>query len=175
MPPGDLFAPFPSCQFDVIIFNAPWVVARVRNRAELAIHDEKQETVKRFFAQVPDFLKPNGAILFGYADASGPRAIDNLEAIIAKLVLKWRLSLRDGLRRIAQNGSGSRFGCLYYIPVDKSPRKWYAKKNIYVKVCRNGLLAKQEALNKALNIYRTYMRAFIVFYLKKIPGERLKA
>ena len=46
---GDLFDPFPAHQFDVIIFNAPWVVARVRNRAELAIHDEKQETVKRFF------------------------------------------------------------------------------------------------------------------------------
>ena len=83
MPAGDLFDPFTSHQFDVIIFNAPWVVARVRNRAELAIHDEKQETVKRFFAQVSDFLKPDGAVLLGYADASGPKAIGNLEAIIA--------------------------------------------------------------------------------------------
>ena len=84
MPTGDLFDPFPSHQFDVIIFNAPWVVARVRNRAELAIHDEKQETLKRFFAQVSDFLKPDGTILLGYADASGPKAIDNLERIIAE-------------------------------------------------------------------------------------------
>ena len=84
MPAGDLFEPFASHQFDVIIFNAPWVVARVRNRAELAIHDEKQETVKRFFAQVSDFLKPDGTILLGYADASGPKAIANLEAIIAE-------------------------------------------------------------------------------------------
>ena len=83
MPAGDLFDPFASHQFDVIIFNAPWVVARVRNRAELAIHDEKQETVKRFFAQVSNFLKPDGTILLGYADASGPKAIENLEAIIA--------------------------------------------------------------------------------------------
>lgn len=83
MPAGDLFDPFSSYQFDVIIFNAPWVVARVRNRAELAIHDEKQETVKRFFAQVSNFLKPDGAILLGYADASGPKAVENLEAIIA--------------------------------------------------------------------------------------------
>jgi methylase of polypeptide subunit release factors len=83
MPPGDLFDPFPSYQFDVILFNAPWVVARVRNRAELAIHDEKQETVKRFFSQVSNFLKPDGTILLGYADASGPKAIDNLKAIIA--------------------------------------------------------------------------------------------
>ena len=77
MPAGDLFDPFPSHQFDVIIFNAPWVVARVRNRAELAIHDEKQETVKRFFAQVSNFLKPDGVVLLGYADASGPKAIEN--------------------------------------------------------------------------------------------------
>ena len=83
MPAGDLFDPFSGHQFDVIIFNAPWVVARVRNRAELAIHDEKQETVGRFFAQVSDFLKPDGTVLLGYADASGPKAIANLEAIIA--------------------------------------------------------------------------------------------
>ena len=88
MPPGDLFDPFPSHRFDVVIFNAPWVVARVRTRAELAIHDEKQETVKRFFAQVPNFLKPDGTILLGYADASGPKAIDNLEAIITEAGFK---------------------------------------------------------------------------------------
>ena len=32
----------------------------------------------------------------------------------------------------------------------------------------------QEALNKALNIYRTYMRAFIIFHLKKVPGEKVE-
>ena len=88
MPPGDLFDPFPSHQFDAIIFNAPWVVARVRTRAELAIHDEKQETVKRFFSQVSDFLKPDGTVLLGYADASGPKAIDSLAAIIAEAGFK---------------------------------------------------------------------------------------
>ena len=82
VPAGDLFDPFSSHQFDVIIFNAPWVVARVRNRAELAIHDEKQETVKRFFARVTNSLEPNGTILLGYADASGPKAIKKLETII---------------------------------------------------------------------------------------------
>ncbi len=82
MQPGDLFDPFPSVQFDIVIFNAPWVVARVRNRAELAIHDEKQQTLKRFFAQVQNYLKPNGTLLLGYADASGPKAIANLETII---------------------------------------------------------------------------------------------
>lgn len=82
MQPGDLFDPFPSVQFNIVIFNAPWVVARVRNRAELAIHDEKQQTLKRFFEQVPNFLKPDGTLLLGYADASGPKAIANLETII---------------------------------------------------------------------------------------------
>ncbi|RKU25144.1 hypothetical protein C6497_16485 [Candidatus Poribacteria bacterium] len=79
---GDLFKPFPSKQFDIIIFNAPWVVARVRNRSELAIHDEKQQTLSRFFEHLPNYLKPNGTLLLGYADASGPKAISNLEKII---------------------------------------------------------------------------------------------
>lgn len=82
MPPGDLFEPFPSVLFDVIIFNAPWVVARVRNRAELAIHDEKQQTLRRFFEQVTNYLKPDGIVLLGYADASGAKAMANLESII---------------------------------------------------------------------------------------------
>ena len=102
MPAGDLFDPFPSHQFDVIIFNAPWVVARVRNRAELAIHDEKQETVKRFFAEVSNFLKPDGAILLGYADASGPKAIENLEGIITEAGFKEEALFK---RRVATHRS----------------------------------------------------------------------
>lgn len=102
LPAGDLFNPFAPHQFDVVIFNAPWVVARVRNRAELAIHDEKQETVKRFFAQVSNFLKPDGVVLLGYADASGPKAIENLEAIITEAGFK-----EDALfkRRVATHRS----------------------------------------------------------------------
>lgn len=102
MPAGDLFEPFASHQFDVILFNAPWVVARVRNRAELAIHDEKQETVKRFFAQVSHFLKPDGTVLLGYADASGPKAIANLEAIIADAGFKEETLFK---RRVATHRS----------------------------------------------------------------------
>ena len=102
MSAGDLFDPFPSHPFDVIIFNAPWVVARVRNRAELAIHDEKQETVKRFFAQVSNFLKPDGVIVLGYADASGPKAIGNLERIIADAGFKEETLFK---RRVATHRS----------------------------------------------------------------------
>jgi len=102
MPPGDLFDSFSSGQFDAVIFNAPWVVARVRTRAEFAIHDEKQATVKRFFAQVLKFLKPDGTVLLGYADASGPRAIDSLEAIIAEAGFKVETLFK---RRVATHRS----------------------------------------------------------------------
>ena len=83
LPSGDLFEAVPSehC-FDLLIFNAPWVVSRARNRAEFAIHDEDQRILRRFFDEVPQHLKPDGRILLGYADASGPKAIQNLENII---------------------------------------------------------------------------------------------
>lgn len=105
MHPGDLFDPFPQQQFDIIIFNAPWVVARVRNRAEMAIHDEKQQTLKRFFDQVPNYLKPDGFLLLGYADASGPKAIANLETLIedsgfvCKTVIKRRVATHRSKRK----------------------------------------------------------------------------
>ena len=83
LPPGDLFEPVPDGhRFDLIIFNAPWVVSRARNRAELAIHDDGQRILRRFFDDVPEYLKPGGRILLGYADASGPKAIQNLEEIV---------------------------------------------------------------------------------------------
>ena len=84
LPSGDLFEAVPSGhRFNLIIFNAPWVVSRARNRAELAIHDEGQRIVGRFFDGVPQYLKPDGRILLGYADASGPKAIENLDKIIS--------------------------------------------------------------------------------------------
>ena len=105
MSAGDLFEPFPSDQFDVIIFNAPWVIARVRNRTELAIHDEKQQTLSRFFEQVSGYLKTDGIVLLGYADASGPKAISNLESIIGesgfecKSVVKRRVATHRSKRK----------------------------------------------------------------------------
>ena len=117
MPPGDLFDPFSSQRFDTVIFNAPWVVARVRTRAELAIHDEKQETVKRFFAQVSDFLKPEGTILLGYADASGPKAIRNLETLIVEASFQMETLFK---KRVATH---------------RSKRKW---EQIQVYVLRRG-------------------------------------
>ena len=82
MPAGDLFQPVSGHRFDLIVFNAPWVVSRARNRAEIAIHDEKQNTLRRFFDDLPNHLNPGGHLLIGYADASGPKAIARLEAMI---------------------------------------------------------------------------------------------
>ena len=82
MPAGDLFQPVSTLRFDLIIFNAPWVVSRARNRAEIAIHDEKQKTLQRFFDDLPSYLNPRGCVLIGYADASGAKAIVRLEAMI---------------------------------------------------------------------------------------------
>ena len=82
MPAGDLFEPVQEYHFDLIIFNAPWVVSRARNRAEIAIHDEKQGTLRRFFDDLPNYLNPKGHVLIGYADASGEKAVAQLEAMI---------------------------------------------------------------------------------------------
>ena len=82
MPAGDLFEPVQEYHFDLIIFNAPWVVSRARNRAEIAIHDEKQGTLRRFFDDLPNHLNPRGRVLIGYADASGAKAVAQLEAMI---------------------------------------------------------------------------------------------
>ena len=82
MQAGDLFQPVSGHSFDLIIFNAPWVVSRARNRAEIAIHDEKQQTLRRFFDNLPKHLNPRGRVLIGYADASGEKVMVRLEAMI---------------------------------------------------------------------------------------------
>ena len=101
MPAGDLFQPVSGRRFDLIIFNAPWVVSRARNRAELAIHDEKQKTLRRFFDDLPSYLNPRGRLLIGYADASGEKAVAHLEAMVgpAGLVILNRFKERVATHR----------------------------------------------------------------------------
>ena len=82
MPAGDLFRTVSTLRFDLVVFNAPWVVSRARNRAEIAIHDEKQHTLRRFFGDLSNYLNPKGRVLIGYADASGARVITRLEEMI---------------------------------------------------------------------------------------------
>ena len=101
MPAGDLFQPVAGLRFDLIIFNAPWVVSPARNRAEIAIHDEKQKTLQRFFDNLPSYLNASGRVLIGYADASGAKAIARLEAMIdaAGLIVLNRFKERVATHR----------------------------------------------------------------------------
>ena len=102
---GDLFEPIDDRCFDVIIFNAPWVVSPARNRAEMAFHDERQQTIKRFLLQTAEHLKDGGIVLLGYSDNSGKKAIENLEQIIQEAnlrietIFKERIHTRRAKRR----------------------------------------------------------------------------
>jgi methylase of polypeptide subunit release factors len=79
---GDLFDPVGDRRFDLIIFNAPWVVSEPQSRAEMATHDAEQETVRRFLMESPDYLKEGGYIILGYSDHSGPTTLKSLESFI---------------------------------------------------------------------------------------------
>lgn len=94
--PGDLYETLGDRRFDLIIFNAPWVVAPARNRMETALNDGGQRTIRRFLAGAPARLNPGGRVIVGYSDHSGPRAIANLERFIAEagLCILGRLSDR---------------------------------------------------------------------------------
>lgn len=94
--PGDLYDTLGDRQFDLIIFNAPWVAAPARNRMETALNDGGQQVVRRFLAGAPARLNPGGRVIIGYADHSGPKAIANLEHFITEsgLTIQNRLSDR---------------------------------------------------------------------------------
>ena len=80
---GSLFDPVPGERFDLIIFNAPWVVAPARTRLELAANDEDQSTIRGFVMGSPAHLSPGGRVIVGYADNSGPKAMTRLEESFA--------------------------------------------------------------------------------------------
>ena len=102
---GDLFEPINEQCFDLIIFNAPWVVSPARNRAEMAFHDENQQTIKRFLLQTEKHLKTGGFVLLGYSNNSGERALENLEQIIQEAnlqretIFKERIHTRRAKRK----------------------------------------------------------------------------
>lgn len=85
---GDLFEPVGDRRFDLIIFNAPWMVSRPQSRAEIATSDADQNTIRRFLIESPRHLKEQGRIILGYSDHSGPKALGNLEEIIGRAGLK---------------------------------------------------------------------------------------
>jgi methylase of polypeptide subunit release factors len=91
---GDLFEPVGDRRFDLIIFNAPWVVSHPRSRAEISICDADQNTVRRFLIESPQHLKEQGHIILGYSDHSGLRAVENMEDMIGEAGLRTENVLR---------------------------------------------------------------------------------
>lgn len=76
---GDLYEPIKDKKFDLIIFNAPWVLAPAKNRAELALNDLQQRTIQRFFADSAKYMSKKGRLIVGYSDNSGRKAVENFE------------------------------------------------------------------------------------------------
>jgi methylase of polypeptide subunit release factors len=81
---SDLFNNIKS-RYDIIIFNAPWVMGIPKNLYELAIYDRDYALINRFMKQAPDYLDSGGAILLQYSDISqknGDGSLDNLYNIL---------------------------------------------------------------------------------------------
>lgn len=95
---GDLYEPVRRRKFDLIIFNAPWVVAPAKNRSELALNDQKQRTIKRFFAESPKYMSRKGRLIVGYSDHSGQKAVENLESSFREAGLETLQLMKDRIK-----------------------------------------------------------------------------
>jgi methylase of polypeptide subunit release factors len=78
--PGNLYENAEG-EYDLVIFNAPWVLAPVRSRVDVALNDEKQKVLAGFFAKLSDKLRPEGRLILGYADNSGEKAVERALAL----------------------------------------------------------------------------------------------
>jgi methylase of polypeptide subunit release factors len=68
--PADLFESVPGEQFDVILFNAPWVCGRPSTEYERAVYDEDFRALRGFVSQVGRHLREGGRVLLIYGDIS---------------------------------------------------------------------------------------------------------
>lgn len=102
---GNLFDPVKGQRFDLIIFNAPWVVAPAKTRLEFALNDDHQRTIGAFIQSSPDHLNEGGRVIIGYAENAGPKAIARLEEFYSSAnlsilrVYKDRISTHRAKRR----------------------------------------------------------------------------
>lgn len=96
--PGDLYETLGDRRFDLMIFNAPWVAAPARNRMETALNDGGQQTIRRFLAGASERLNTGGRVIVGYADHSGPKAIENLARFIDEAGLHTEARLADRIK-----------------------------------------------------------------------------
>lgn len=92
---GNLFDPVKGQKFDIIIFNAPWIVAPAKNKSELALNDDSQNTIRAFVESCIDHLSPNGRVVVCYSDNSGQKAIDRLEEYYSSVGLEIERVYKD--------------------------------------------------------------------------------
>ncbi|MCL1792670.1 MAG: class I SAM-dependent methyltransferase [Oscillospiraceae bacterium] len=81
---SDLFGEIQG-EFDMVIFNAPWMKGEPKNIYEAAIYDPGYKVIGDFFSQAKTRLSEDGAILLQYSDisqANGEGSMDNLNSLI---------------------------------------------------------------------------------------------
>lgn len=75
---GSLFEPVGDMTFDIITINPPYTGKKPADKIEICFWDEKNKTVKNFFAKYKKHLKPNGIVYLAWADFSSLRLIEKL-------------------------------------------------------------------------------------------------
>ncbi len=68
--PGDLFLPVEQRDFDVIVFNPPWIIGCPETPYDVGIYDPEQRTLLRFLAQAPRYMKAGGRLYLLYSNIS---------------------------------------------------------------------------------------------------------
>ena len=89
--PSELFEGLVGEAFDVILFNAPWVLGKAATLYDRAIYDEGYALIRRFFASVGDHLAADGRVLLQYSNISelkGEGSISHLKGVIAEAGLE---------------------------------------------------------------------------------------
>lgn len=90
--PADLFASVSSAQFEVILFNAPWIEGEAGTLYDTANYDPGFRVLDGFLRAAPRHLASGGTILLQYSDISqrkGQRGLDHLNSSVAANGLRF--------------------------------------------------------------------------------------
>lgn len=84
--PGDLFETVRGERFDVILFNAPWILGEPVTLYDAAIYDPGYRVIDGFLRDAPGHLAEGGTILLQYSNISqrrGDSSLDRLHDTVA--------------------------------------------------------------------------------------------
>ena len=105
---GDLFAPVEDERFDIVIFNAPWMEGSPRTLYDTAIYDEDHRLLRRFIAELPRHLKPEGVGLLLICSTSDLQGV-RLGRLIRESAADAGLQIRERACRVrVGRAAGSR-------------------------------------------------------------------